>query len=197
MNINPSLYSLMVDTQVQRMRVKVCRHIPKQSNVIDIACGTGAQAFHLAEKCRSITGIDIWEPMINYAEKKRQKLNIPNLTFQIADANDLSHFKDKEFDFSIMSLALHQFPPADRIRIMKEAVRISKKMIIADYATPLPRNIYGIGTKIVERLAGKQHFLNFKSYISAGGLSGIIKEIGLKTLHIGVFGNEVFVLGIF
>jgi len=196
MDINPKLYSSVIDTLLKKMRERVGRHIVAQSKVIDIACGTGSQVFYLAKKCNSITGVDIWEPMINYAEKKRRKLNILNITFKVADATDLSQFKDKEFDFSIMSLALHQFPPTDRIRILKEAIRISKKMILTDYAKPQPRNIYGLGIRIAERLAGKEHFANFNSYLSVEGISGIAKDIGLKTIHLEVFGNEVFVLGI-
>jgi ubiquinone/menaquinone biosynthesis C-methylase UbiE len=196
MDLNPRLYNLVIDSLLIKIRERVSRHIIAQSKVIDIACGTGAQSFYLAKKCNNITGVDIWEPMINYAEKKRRKLNISNLTFKVADATDLSQFKDKEFDFSIMSLALHQFPPIDRIHILQEAVRISKKMIIADYTSPLPTNIYGWGIRFAERMAGKEHFANFNSYLSVGGLSGISKEIGLRTIHLEVFGNEVFVLGI-
>ena len=194
MDINPRLYSLVIDSMLKKMRERVFLHIPAHSKVIDIACGTGAQVFYLAEKCDQITGIDIWEPMINFAEKKRQKLNISNLTFKVADATDLSQFKDKEFDFSIMSLALHQFLPGDRIHILKEAVRISKKIIIADYAYPQPANIYGLGIRFAERMAGKEHFANFNSYLSAGGLAGISGEIGLNPIHIEAFGKGTFVL---
>jgi demethylmenaquinone methyltransferase/2-methoxy-6-polyprenyl-1,4-benzoquinol methylase len=197
MEINPALYNILIDTLLQKMRQRVSMHISYGSSVIDIACGTGAQVFQLAYKCRSITGIDISPPMIEYAEKKRIKNNLQNLSFKITDATDLSHFKDKEFDFSIMSLALHQFRSEDRILILKEAGRISEEILIADYSNPQPHDIYGLGIKIAERMAGKEHFTNFKSYLSSGGLTGISNETGLKTIHQEVFAKGVFVLGIF
>ncbi len=197
MDIDPRLYSYLVDSLLQKMRYKVSEHIPKDCKVIDIACGTGAQVFQLADKCSSITGIDIWLPMINYAEKKRLNLNLPKLSFKVADARDLSQFKDKEFDYSIMSLALHQFPPEDRILILRETIQISEKMIIADYVVPQPQNIYGLGIRLAERMAGKKHFMNFKNYLYARGLQEITLKIGLRTIHQEIFGKEIFVLGVF
>ncbi len=197
MDINPILYNFLIDPLLIKMREIIGSNIPDNAIVIDIACGTGAQSFYLVNKCRSVTGIDIWDPMITYAEKKRQNLNIHNLVFNVADANDLSQFADKEFDYSIMTLALHQFPPSGRYQILKETIRISKKIIITDYAVPQPRNLYGWFVPLIERLAGVEHYKNFKDYTNTGGVQKIALKSGLKLTKQLVFGKRTFVMKVY
>lgn len=59
------------------------------ARLMDIGCGTGATAFAFAEAAgpdARITGIDISEPMLAEAEKRRADLGLERLDFRLADA---------------------------------------------------------------------------------------------------------------
>lgn len=192
-----NLYNIIIDPMLVNLRKVINCHVPSESKLIDIACGTGAQAFQLAGKCKIVVGVDLNESLIHFADKKRKKQNIQNLSFIRADANDLYQFSDKEFDYSLLCLALHQFPQNLHKQILKKAMRISSKLIITDYACPQPGNMYGRFIKIIEYLAGGDHYKSFKDYLTAGGLEKIAVEAGLRIIHSRTISKGIFRLGVF
>lgn len=107
------------------------------SRLLDVATGTGAQAFAFAGKVREVVGIDMSEAMLCVARRKNRT---PNVTFLQADAADLP-FEDESFDASCVSFALHEMPPSIRERVVRAMARVTKPggaVIIVDYG--LPRN---------------------------------------------------------
>lgn len=187
-------YSSVIDPMLKGMRNKVRAQIEKDETVIDIACGTGAQAFNLANKAGSVVGIDLSESMIRFATKKTNKLGIPNTVFKVADATNLSDFADGAFDVAIMSLALHQFPPELYAPILNEMRRVAKRIVIADYAVPLPNNFVGYASKTIEFLAGREHNHCFREYYIAGGLKILLPQNGLQINSQRQFGGGAFIL---
>ena len=167
-------YSTILDPILAPMRQRVAEKIKTGEKVIDIACGTGAQLAKLSGIASSLTGIDLSESMIEYATKQ----NIPKSAFFVNDASDLSIFKNKRFDSAIMSLALHQFDPDLVQKILNEIRRISNRLILVDYAVPLPQNYVGFGSRIAEFMAGREHNRNFKKFYNAGGLNKILPQNG-------------------
>jgi len=186
------VYSTFVDPLLGGFRKKVALEIKPGENVIDIACGTGEQLFELANKAASITGVDLSESMVQYATKIAAKRNITNATFFVCDATDLTVFYPKEFDVAILSLALHQFAPELQEPILTEINKISKRIVILDYAVPLPGNYVGIGSTVAEFLAGIEHNRNFKSYTRAGGLNAILPANGLTIQKSKLIGKGAF-----
>ena len=79
-----------------------------------------------------------------------------------------------------MALTLHEMPARDRIKVLSEVKTITNKIIIADFDVPRPRNPAMLGTYLVEYLAGRDHFKNYKSFIASGGLHPLLDETGLK-----------------
>lgn len=187
-------YSLFIDPLLKSMRKKVAGQIQDGETVIDIACGTGAQIFELANKTTRAVGVDLSESMIKVAKKEKQRRNVSTVEFVVADATNLSEFAENEFDVAIMSLALHQFTPELYTPILSEMKRISQRIVIVDYAVPLPKNLAGTGSKIIEFLAGKEHNRCFKEYYKAGGLNLILEENGLTIESTKCFGGGAFYL---
>ncbi len=70
--------------------------------------------------------------------------------------------------------------------------RVAHKIIIVDYAVPLPKNYTGIGSRVAEFLAGKEHNQNFKSYYKLGGLPEILKSNNLKIEKSKLMGKGAF-----
>ncbi len=105
------------------------------SKILDVATGTGKQAFAFAKKGYDVTGIDLSFAMLGVASRKNK---YANAKFALADATNLP-FKDGSFDVSSVSFALHDMPRSIREKTLKEMVRVTKPeglIIIVDYALP-------------------------------------------------------------
>jgi len=191
-----TFYSTVIDPILAPMRKRVNVEINPGEKVIDIACGTGAQLFEIAVIASTVTGVDISESMIDYATKTVKKKNISNASFFVCDATNLSMFKPNSFDVAIMTLALHQFSPDLHSPILDEIKRIVNKIIIVDYAVPLPNNYAGIGSRVAEFLAGREHNRNFKQYYMLGGLNAILPANNLKIQKSVIFGERAFQLAV-
>jgi ubiquinone/menaquinone biosynthesis C-methylase UbiE len=174
------------------MRKRVTSKIKSGETVIDIACGTGAQVFELHEIASKIVGVDLAESMINHAQNTCKKRSISNAEFFVCDASNLSNFKTNSFDIAIMSLALHQFDPKLHPTVLSEMKRVAGRIVIVDYAVPLPKNYAGIGSRIAEFLAGKEHNHNFRQYYKLGGLNRILPENEFNILKSVLFGKGAF-----
>ena len=111
-----------------------------RSRILDVATGTGGQAFAFGRKGYDVTGIDLSEAMLNVANKKNKYKNV---RFQLADAINLP-FENSSFDVSCISFALHDMPLTIGEKALKEMARVTKQegvIIIVDYA--LPKNRIG------------------------------------------------------
>ncbi|MCK5731084.1 MAG: class I SAM-dependent methyltransferase [Draconibacterium sp.] len=185
-------YSTFIDPLLTTMRKRVALEIKPNEQIIDIACGTGAQAFVLSKIAAKVTGVDLSESMITHAKSTSLKMKITNIDFFICDATDLKSFKNKNFNIAIMSLALHQFSPDLHAPILSEMKRVANKIILIDYNVPLPKNYTGIGSRVAEFLAGKEHNKNFKSFYKLGGLNEILEANNLKIEKSKLMGKGAF-----
>lgn len=120
-----------------RLRDKVVdfTNAPNDSRILDVATGTGRQAFAFAKNGYYVTGIDLSEDMLKVAIKENR---YENVKFEIADATNLP-FEDNSFDVSCVSFALHDMILTIREKALKEMVRVTKPkgtIMIVDYALP-------------------------------------------------------------
>ena len=131
---------VVIPISMVRNKVIDFTNAKKGSKILDVATGTGKQAFAFAKQGYKVTGIDLSEAMLKIANKKNK---YGNLKFKIADATNLS-FKNNSFDVSCISFALHDMPLTIIEKVLKEMVRVTKPngmMVIVDYA--LPKNKIG------------------------------------------------------
>lgn len=191
---NGKIYSRLIDPILKPMRVKVANHISVGENVIDIACGTGAQVFELAKKAGQVVGTDYSESMLEAAREKLRINSFENIEFILADATDLNCFGEKQFDVSTLTLALHQFAPDWLPLVLSEMKRVSNRLIIVDYSVPLSQNFVGWGSKFAEFLAGAEHNKNFRKYYKSGGLNKILPANGIQITDSVFFAKDAFQL---
>ncbi|BDU49718.1 class I SAM-dependent methyltransferase [Haliovirga abyssi] len=143
--------------------------------IIDICCGTGNQLKLLRKAGFTYSvGIDLSDDMLAVANNEKNNLNCKK-----EDATNLS-FKDNKFEVGIISFALHEKPLEIQEAVLKEAKRVIKKdmyLIIVDYMFDDKVNFLGrFGIDIMERIAGEEHYKNFKNYIKNGGLENLTKD---------------------
>ena len=173
-------YSTIIDPFLRDLRI----YTPKFSGmkagdrVLDVCCGTGAQVFYYAQRGVIATGIDLDPNMLKLVGKDKRKKALQNVSFQIADAQNLP-FKDNFFDYASISFALHEKERTARDKIISEMKRVLKKdgaLIFIDFSVPLPKNKFIYLIKAIEFIAGRDHHRHFKDYIEQGGLDVILKK---------------------
>ncbi len=167
-------YKVIIDPLLSGIRSGIASHIHTRGSAIDVACGTGALAVRLSSICSRVVGVDISESMIRAASRTKQSRKIKNVDFLILDALDLKGIRDGEFDFATISMAMHQFSAASRPVVLKEMKRVARTVIVADYAVPLPNSAAGFIIPMMERLAGGEHYENFRSFQESGGIEPLI-----------------------
>lgn len=116
-----------------RDRVVNLSDAENETKVLDVATGTGKQAFAFAERGCDVTGIDLSEDMLRIARRKNR---YENATFEVSDATAMP-FGDNEFDVATVSLALHEMSSAVREKTVLEMLRVTRPggtIIAVDYS---------------------------------------------------------------
>jgi len=104
--------------------IELC-HIDKGKYVLDVGCGIGTTACHLAKNygCR-VVGVDISEKMIHWSNERAKREGVENrVKFMVADAQNLP-FEDALFDVGICE-SVNAFIE-DKQRAISEYVRVTK-----------------------------------------------------------------------
>lgn len=98
------------------------KHLVKDKNILDLACGTGYWTKIFSETARSITACDISNEMLNEAKNKNYSCPVE---FLIADINQLP-FKKNSFDFITLGFWFSHHPKQDYITLFKNLKSILK-----------------------------------------------------------------------
>ncbi len=192
LSLNALIYSLFIDPLLSGIRESVYEKVPDSANVIDIACGTGKLALFISGKAGHVTGLDLDEKLIKFADSRAKNTGLSNLTFKVQDATDLSVYNEGEFDIAVTSMAVHQFREDLAINILREIKRISRKVIIADYNCPMPSGFSKSFAYGIESIVKGDHHRNFMNYMSRGGISWFAGSAGLTIQSSEIRGNGVF-----
>src|SRR5699024_8541096 len=90
-------------------------------SVLDVAGGTGILSRAIAPFVNHVTAVDISQEMINEGMKQTEQKGISNITYRIANAENLP-FKQESFDFVISRLGFHHF--TNPSKILKEMSKV-------------------------------------------------------------------------
>jgi len=90
--------------------------------VLDVGCGTGVLALHVAAEAPSsrITGI---EPSAAYSNFARTRAPATKVKFEVGDAQQL-RFSDSSFDRTLSMLVINFIP--DRAKALREMIRVTR-----------------------------------------------------------------------
>jgi SAM-dependent methyltransferase len=152
------------------------------SSLLDVGCGTGRLAFQIADKCSKVDGIDLSIKNVKLANKKLSADLFPNISFHHADVITFLSAIDKKYDYAVLSYVIHEVDISQRIEILKLLSQAADKIIIVDYLSPRPKGFWSGLNEIVEFIAGREHYRNFKSYVANGGIYALAQQSGLKII---------------
>ncbi len=175
------IYDKFIAPNQDRMFSIIKKMLDKESTVLDIGCGTGRLSFQLAGHCKKIVGVDLSSKNIEIAKSKLSKMNHPNLSF--VHSNGILFNEDLKYDYAILTYVIHEMPELERDQLLSKLKTKANKIIIGDYLTPTPKSFWGGMNVIVEYLAGKDHFENFKNYVKNGGLHYLASKVDMEIIR--------------
>lgn len=115
---------------------KILDKIPSSDKILDLACGTGILTFKLAQKYPNskIVGVDRMEEYIVLAQRKKEKLNIKNVQFICARAENM--IVKETFD-CITSSYLPKYVAADKLlNNISSFLKQDGSLILHDFSYP-------------------------------------------------------------
>jgi len=175
-------YDTVIAPNQDKLFSQIKALVVSQSTVIDIGCGTGRLEFFLSDKCKSLVGIDLSERNIAMAEQRLLKHSAPNISFHHSNIDEIIASGNKKFDFAILTFVIHEVNEEERIDLLKKAASVADRIIIGDYLVPRPEGFAGFLSEAIEFIAGKEHYINYKSYMSNGGINYLADRAGLKII---------------
>lgn len=111
--------------------------------VMDICCGVGSIALFTAEKAKSITGIEMVEEAIKYANKNKEENKIFNTTFFTSDMKKLLDYAPLKVDIMIID------PPRAGLgnKVIRKVLELSPEKIAYMSCNPKTQKIDFEGLK--------------------------------------------------
>jgi demethylmenaquinone methyltransferase/2-methoxy-6-polyprenyl-1,4-benzoquinol methylase len=100
---------------------------------------------------------------------------------QLGDASSMQYQKNF-FDLVIAMFLLHDMPSELRPAVMREMIRVTKqegRILIIDFHPGPMRFLRGWMYKafilLIERVAGREHYSNYRDFLSRRGIPGLIE----------------------
>jgi len=175
----PRLYDTFLEPLVSGFREAGVRLVDPQPGmkVLDVGCGTGTHlALYAASGC-GVTGVDLNSDMIARAASRLG----PDADVREADATDLP-FDDGAFDVAIGMLVLHEMSPADRRLALVEMARVARRVLVIDHHPRPDGSLRGrairAASTAIERIAGGDHYRNYRQFVRSGGVPVVVGEAG-------------------
>lgn len=172
-------YDKFIAPNQDRMFGEIKKIINTDCRILDVGCGTGRLAFQLSNYCGKVVGIDLSSKNIAVANGNLNG-KFSNVEFLHGDAGIVRERISEKFDYAVITYVIHEMPEIERVKVLTELKKVADKIIIGDYLTPTPKSLWGGLNVVVEYLAGKDHYTNFKNYVKNGGIDFLIKEANLK-----------------
>jgi len=167
----------LIDLFIMDIRTEVVdlTNAKEGAKILDVATGTGKQAFAFGKRGYEVVGIDLSEHMLKVAERNNEYNNVG---FILADAAKLP-FIDQHFDVGCISFALHEMPLSIRKQVLQEIVRVTRiggTIMINDYSSSSEKRAGGYFVRYIARLYESKYYAEFIQ----SDLNSLLKGYGIE-----------------
>lgn len=174
-------YDVFIAPNQDRLFSLIKNLIEQNTIVLDVGCGTGRFSFTIADKTKSVLGIDlstrnIEKAISNLAKKPNKKISFVHSTISDLISQNL------HFDYAVMTYVIHEVNEEERVKLLQDISNVADKIIIGDYLVPKPNGFWSALNEVVEFVAGSEHYRNYKNYVRNGGLQDLANKAGLKII---------------
>ena len=179
--------------------------------VLDVGCGTGTLAAMLRERADFAVGLDRSAAMLAAGARGRreraandgggqrpggsgQESRRP--LFVLGDAAN-PPFAPGSFDALLYALILHE-TTADADALLEAGFALAPLALVLEWRMP-ERNIDALcaaWVHIIERLAGREHYRQFRAFMRAGGVRGLARRVGASILGERALAGNSLVLAV-
>lgn len=174
-------YDTFIAPNQDRLFSEIKNLIEPNTRILDVGCGTGRFSFSVVNKVADIVGIDLSKKNIDRANQTLSNNPNDKISFHHADLPNIkSH--NLNFDYAVITYVIHEVDEDERVPLLNQISQISDKIIIGDYHNNQKNRFWKWLNEIVEFAAGKEHYRNYKSYISNGGLKTLVEKAELKII---------------
>ena len=173
-------YGWLVEPLLEGVHNFVAERLPQGTRVLDACCGTAGLARKPAGNGRKVVGVDLSPRNIEFARKKHSDFAPEKLSFEVADVSQLKLPIEGPYDVATVVLALHEMPSAARLSVLEALLRVAGQVMAVDFAAPMPWNVAGVRNRLMELLAGLEHFPAFLNFYRSGGLQPLIERTGAQ-----------------
>lgn len=102
------------------------KYLKEGMRILEIGAATGRYSHALARKGYKVDAVELLEHNIEIFKRNTQEGE--DITITQGNAMDLSHFEDNTYDITlILGPLYHLFTEEDKLKALKEAVRVTKK----------------------------------------------------------------------
>jgi SAM-dependent methyltransferase len=176
-------YDRLIAPNQDALFVHIRRLIPSGASVLDVGCGTGRLAFAISDVAQTVVGIDLSLKNIERARRNLARNPSDKITFEHKPVDQIRPVGHGRFDYAVLTYVIHEVNESERIQLLTEVSEIADHVIIGDYVVPVGFGLWTAIDEVVEYVAGREHHRNFKSYIAAGGLKGLIAQTSFTILE--------------
>jgi len=160
-------------------------------HVLDVGCGTGTNLMLYHEAGCNVFGIDLSPTMVEVAKNKLGD----RAEIRLGDASKMP-YSDDSFDLVTSCFTLHEMPSQIRPVVISEMVRVVKhggRILLIDYhlgPIRFPRGwMYKAIILFFEIMAGREHFGNYRDFLSRNCLPELISTINLRVSNEKIVGG--------
>ena len=165
------------------------KYVKQKQRVLDIGCGAGTLSFYLADKVKSVTGIDISKKAVDACKETAVSLKIKNTHFKVLDfpSQKLSGI----YDFIIFSEVIEHIPD-DKLALkdINKLLSPNGLLFISTPSIDAPLHRLGV-TKDFDKRVG--HVRRYSEKV----LIDLLEANGFKIIEInkteGIIRNFLFV----
>lgn len=175
-------YDLIIAPNQDKLFKQIKNIIKPDKKIIDVGCGTGRFSFSVSDKCSSVFGIDLSKRNIERANYRLSQNPNDKISFQHKSISEIISDGQEHFDYAVITYVIHEVDENERINLLKDIALIADKIIIGDYFAPRSNGFGSLLNEIVEFVAGRDHYRNFKSYLAGKGILSLADRAQLKIL---------------
>jgi ubiquinone/menaquinone biosynthesis C-methylase UbiE len=177
-------YDRYVEPSIAALRqIGMKMYKPKEGmHVLDVGCGTGTNLMLYHEAGCKAFGIDLSPAMVEMAQEKLGNF----AEIRLGDASKMP-YSDNSFDLVTGFFILHEMPSQIHPTVIREMARVLKhdgRILLIDYHLGPIRFPKGWMYKIIilffEIMAGREHFMNYRDFLSRNCLQDLIFKKNLR-----------------
>jgi ubiquinone/menaquinone biosynthesis C-methylase UbiE len=136
--------------------------LPPTARILDIGCGTGALASVLAERGFAVSAVD---PSAGMRVVAARRLRGTRVALSGGDALQGLPFPAGAFDLVLSSHVIHGFPAASRAAFFREALRVSRGLVLFHDFPPRSVRHGWPDVLVLETLEGS----DYRRFVRTGG----------------------------